>query len=197
MSKRFSKAKGVTFRIALTGLCSSMLVSVQVVLASIPNMEGVTILTALFGYCFGIYGVFSSLIFCFLEMLIYGGGYISWIAAYFLYWPMLAAIFWILGRKRVRNRLILTLTALLCTVYFGVLTSLIDTGVFTGNSERFFYRFWIIYSRGVSFYVVQILTNAFLFPILFRPLSDVLARINVRFMQTGEPDPPADSGTSL
>ena len=73
-----------------------------------------------------------------------------------------------------------TVTAVVLTAFFGVLTSLVDIGLFSGSYNRFFYRFTIYYMRGVSFYLAQIITNAILFPIVFLPLSISLGRLKKR-----------------
>ena len=171
--------KGVAFRVALTGICAALIEGVKLALAFIPNVEGVTLLTALFGYCFGWTGVLASVIFVSIEPLIYG--YNTWVISYYLYWPLVAIVFMVLGKIRVRNRLILTATAVLLTVWFGVLTSLVDVGLFTGIWKNFWYRFRIYYLRGTWFYVVQIVCNAVVFPFLFRPLSSLLDQARRRF----------------
>lgn len=185
MRKTKISGRGVIFRVALTGICAALIEGVKLALAFIPNVEGVTLLTALFGYCFGWTGVLASVIFVSIEPLIYG--YNTWVISYYLYWPLVAIVFMVLGKIRVRNRLILTATAVLLTVWFGVLTSLVDVGLFTGIWKNFWYRFRIYYLRGTWFYVVQIVCNAVVFPFLFRPLSSLLDQVRRRFF----PDLPA------
>ena len=179
ISKR-SATRGVIFRIALTGICAALIEAVKLALAFIPNVEGVTLLTALFGYCFGWTGVLSSIIFVSIEPLIYG--YNTWVLSYYLYWPFVAFVFMLLGKQRIRNRVVLTAVAVTLTVWFGILTSLVDVGLFTGFLTNFWYRFRIYYLRGTWFYVVQIVCNAVLFPLLFCPLSKILEEMREKFM---------------
>lgn len=179
ISKR-SATRGVIFRVALTGICAALIEAVKLALAFIPNVEGVTLLTALFGYCFGWTGVLSSLIFVSIEPLIYG--YNTWVLSYYLYWPFVAFVFMLLGRRKVRNRVALTAVAVGLTVWFGVLTSLVDVGLFTGFLTNFWHRFRIYYLRGTWFYVVQIACNAVVFPLLFRPLSTLLEKLRAQFL---------------
>ena len=179
ISKR-SKTRGVIFRVALTGVCAALIEAVKLALAFLPNVEGVTLLTALFGYCFGWTGVISSIIFVTIEPLIYG--YNTWVLSYYLYWPFVAFLFMLLGRRGVRNRAVLTAVAVLLTFWFGILTSLVDVGLFTGFLTDFWRRFRIYYLRGTWFYVVQIACNAVVFPLLFRPLANLLGRLREKFI---------------
>ena len=173
MEKR--KFLGAARRVALVGISAAVIECAKLALAALPNIEAVTLLVALFGYNFGGAGVLSALLFVCIEPLVFGVG--SWVVSYFLYWPALALLFMLLRRAGVRSRLVITLAALLSTLWFGVLTSLVDIGLFTGHFDNFFYRFGIYYTRGIPFYIAQLATNAVLFPLLFRPLSDKLGKI--------------------
>ena len=165
--------------IALVGIMAATLECVKLALASLPNVEAVTLFTALFGYTLGPLGLIASIVFVCIEPLIWGFG--PWIISYFIYWPLVALVFMLLGRARVKNRIILTLAAVLLSAFFGVLTSLVDIGLFSGAFDNFFTRFAIYYTRGISFYLTQIITNAILFPTLFRPLSAALKKTVSRF----------------
>ena len=179
MNKKDSYARGAIFRVALIGICAALIEAVKLALSGIPNVEGVTLLCALFGYCFGWYGVLSTVVFVSIEPLIYG--YNTWVLSYYLYWPFVAVVFLLLRKARVKNRFALTGIAVLLTVWFGILTSLVDVGLFTGFFKNFWHRFWIYYWRGIWFYVVQVVCNAVVFPLLFRPLSDLLIGLETRF----------------
>lgn len=163
-------------RLVLIALMAATLEVGKFTLSFLPNVEVVTLFCALFGYVFGCAGVIATLVFIAIEPLIYGFG--TWMISYCLYWPMVAIIFMLLGRANVRSRVILTSIAVLLSAWFGVLTSLVDVGLFSGYFDRFFDRFAIYYIRGISFYVTQIICNAVLFPLLFRPLSEVLRKFN-------------------
>ena len=172
-----SNRKNLIRRLVLIGLMAATLEVGKFVLSFLPNVEVVTLFCALFGYVFGGAGVIATFVFIAIEPLIYGFG--TWIISYCLYWPMVAIIFMLLGRANVRNRVILTGIAVLLTAWFGILTSLVDVGLFSGYFDRFFYRFGIYYIRGISFYVTQIICNAVLFPLLFRPLSTLLKKFKI------------------
>ena len=173
----FEKRKGTNIRrLALIGLMAATLECGKLVLSFLPNIEVVTLFCALFGYVFGGAGVIATIVFIAIEPLIYGFG--TWIISYCIHWPLVAIIFMLLGRAKVKNRVILTCIAVVMTAWFGVLSSLVDVGLFSGYFDRFFYRFGIYYLRGISFYITQTVCNAILFPLLFRPLSELLKKLN-------------------
>lgn len=168
------KGGSIAYRVALVGICAASIECGKLVLAALPNVEVVTLLSALYGYAFGVWGIISALVFVCIEAFVFPAG--TWIIAYFIHWPLVAIIFATLSRFRVKSRWILTATALVLTVFFGVLSSFIDVGLFTGSYENFFYRFAIYYARGFVFYMVQLVTNAVVFPTLFPPLYRAISR---------------------
>lgn len=179
-----TKHLSIAKKIALVGIMTATLECAKLAFAALPNIEAVTLLTALYGYVFGILGVVSSILFVMIEPLIWGFG--LWVISYFLYWPALALLFFFIGKIKIKNAYIIaivtTAAALISTLWFGVLTSLVEVGLFTGDYEDFFTRFSIYYVRGISFYITQLITNAVLFPLLFVLLSRTLAGIKKRML---------------
>ena len=161
--------------IALVGISAATVECAKLALAALPNVEVVTLLLALYGYVFGLWGVLSAIVFVSIEPLIFGFG--TWVATYFIYWPLVALVFALLGRFHVRGRIKITAVAVLLTAFFGVLSSLIDVGLLTGFFENFLYRFGIYYARGIVFYAIQIACNAVLFFFLFDFLAQRLMRV--------------------
>ena len=174
--KQGQNKKSPARSVALVGIMAAAVECVKLAIAAIPNVEAVTLLLALFGYCSGWLGVASAFVFVMIEPLIWG--FNTWVISYFLYWPFVAFVFMLLRKRGVKNRWLLTLVAVLLTFWFGVLTSLVDVGLFSGSYDSFFLRFGIYYARGIVFYAIQIACNAILFPVLFSFLSDKLARVN-------------------
>ena len=168
--------------IALVGICAATIECGKLVFSAVPNFEVVTLLTALYGYAFGLVGVLASVVFVCIEPLIYGIN--TWVVLYFIYWPLVAIVFMLLRRAKIKNRWLITLIAVALTVLFGVLSALIEVGLFSGSFDRFFYRFAIYYSRGIIFYAIQIASNAVLFPFLFPYLSDKLQRLGNKFIKS-------------
>lgn len=159
-------------QIALTAVAAATIEAVKFALNAVPNVEGVTLLSAVYGYCLGAGGVIATLVFCAIETAIFGAG--PWVISYFIHWPCVALVFMLLARLGVKNRWLITLVAAVMTTLFGVQTSLVDTGLFSGFFDRFWQRFAIIYVRGGVFYAVQIVCNLVVFPLLFPPLVKVL-----------------------
>ena len=178
MNKR-SFSGGAAKRIAFVGIAAATIECAKLALAFLPNVEVVTLLTALYGYSFGWLGVLSAIVFVCIEPLIWGVN--TWVVLYFIYWPLVACIFMILGKAKVKNRWIITLTVVVLTVFFGLLSSFIDVGLFSGYFDNFFYRFSVYYLRGLPFYLAQIATNAVVFPLLFLFISQKLQKLSAAF----------------
>ena len=161
--------------IALVGIMAATLECGKLALSFLPNIEVVTILCALYGYVFGIYGIIATAVFVCIEPLIYGFG--SWIITYFIYWPLVAFVFMLLRKKGVKSRLWLTVIAVVLTVGFGVISSIVDAAFYLGINKNFLSNLVLYYIRGIVFYLVQIACNAVLFPTLFLFLADKLEKI--------------------
>ena len=160
--------------VALVGIMAATVECAKLLLAALPNIEVVTLLLALYGYVFGFLGVVAAIVFVCIEPIIYGFG--LWTVSYFLYWPFVALLFWIIKGTRIKNRFVFTAVALVMTAWFGVLTSLVDIGLFTGNFDNFWKRFCIYYLRGVPFYISQLACNAVLFLFAFKFLASKLEK---------------------
>ena len=162
-------------KIAIIAMMTATIEGAKLALAFIPNVEIVTLLCALYGFVFGWSGIIASYLFVGIESLIWG--FNTWVITYVIYWPLVTFCFMLLGKYDIKNRFVVTLTASVLTIFFGVLSSLIDTGLLSGFYEDFFKRFSIIYVRGIVFYLVQIICNFALFLGLFQPLERKLNEI--------------------
>lgn len=147
----------------------------KLALSFIPNVEIVTLLCAVYGYVFGFCGIIATYIFVGLETLIWGAN--TWVVTYLIHWGCVSFVFLLLGKFNIKSRIAATAAAVLLTAAFGVLSSLIDTGLLTGFFDDFWRRFAIIYARGFVFYLVQIICNLFLFLTVFRPLVKLIEKI--------------------
>ena len=167
--------------IALVGVTAATVECAKLALSALPNVEVVTLLLALYGYVFGWYGVTAAVVFVSIEPLIYGFG--TWLPSYFIYWPLVAIVFMLLGKIKLKSRWLITVVAVGLTFLFGILTSLIDVGLLSGNFDNFFYRFGLYYARGIVFYAIQIACNAVLFPCFFLFLADKLSVMRRQFFK--------------
>ncbi len=171
-------AKTVSRTIALVGIMAATVECGKLALSFIPNVEVVSLLLALFSYVFGFYGIIASLVFVCIEPLIWGFG--TWVISYLIYWPTVSLIFFIFGKVRIKNRLIITFTATLLTFLFGIFSSLVDIGLLSGFFDNFWYRFGIYYARGIVFYAIHIVSNTFIFFFLFAFLAKKLKEIKIK-----------------
>lgn len=175
MSGNFSKKRNPARSLALVGIMAAAVECGKLALAFIPNVEVVSILLALFGYVFGWHGIVAALVFVAIEPMIWG--FNTWVISYIIYWPLVAAVFMLLSKLKIKNRFAITGISVLLTAFFGVLTSLVDVGLFSGSYENFWYRFGVYYARGVGFYAIHIASNAVIFLSLFPLLEARLRRI--------------------
>lgn len=178
-SKQEKRRRNPAYNVALVGIMAATVECGKLALAVLPNIEVVTILLALYGYVFGIYGIAAAFIFVSIEPLIYG--FNTWVISYYLYWPMVSLVFMILAKIKVKNRFILAGVAVLLTAWFGVLSSLVDIGLLSGFFDNFWHRFAVYYTRGAVFYITQMICNAVLFVFLFRFMAEKLQKIKKRF----------------
>ena len=133
------RRQSVALSIALVGIMAASIECVKLALAFLPNVEAVTLLTALYSFSFGWYGIAAAVVFVCIEPLIWGFG--TWFISYLIYWPLVAVVFFLFGRLKIKNRVSVTLTAVALTLFFGVLTSFVDVGLFSGSFDRLFYGF--------------------------------------------------------
>ena len=162
-------------QVALVGIMAATIECGKLVLSFLPNIEVATLLCALYGYAFGIGGVIAAAVFVCIEPLIYGFG--SWMVTYFLFWPLVAFIFMLLGKKEVKSRAIFTLIAVGLSIFFGMLSSVIDAAFFLGINEHYPKNLLLYYIRGLGFDIVHIVSNFAIFITLFPFLLDKLDRI--------------------
>lgn len=165
-------------KIALVAVMTATIEGAKMALAAIPNVEAVTLLCAVYGYVFGGLGILSTSLFVLIETFIYPIH--SWVIYYAIHWNAICLTFWILGKKQIGNRIVITFFAFLHTAFFGVESSLVDTLLFAGVSN-FWEEFAALYVRGIWFYVTEVVCNLFLFPIAFLPLTKVLFKAKERF----------------
>lgn len=159
-------------QIATLAVMAALLVAGKWSLNILPNIEVVSLFCALFGYVFGFIAVVPATIFCTEEMLSWGFG--SWTLSYFIYFNLIVIVFAFLAKSH-KDRIFLPILAItVLTVLFGVITTAVDC-LFTGI-ENFFYKFSVIYVRGLSFYIVHIISNIVIFSALFHLLKNLLVK---------------------
>ena len=131
----------------------------------------------------------AVLVFIAVDMAIWGIN--TWVISYLIHWNFVALCFRFLALLKMKNRVltsvVASLSAIIITLLFGVLTTAVDTLVgFTGkgfflDTEMVFARFVTMYVSGIPFYATQIACNAFLFAVAFVPLVQLNNKMHRRF----------------
>ena len=168
--------------IVLTALAAALLSAGKQALASIPNVEVVTLFIMLYAACFKPQIAFlATQIYIFIEIFIWGIN--TWVFAYLIHWNLLALFTFFLARVfKVKNRFVYLGYTIVMTALFGVLTSAIDALVGWGKTGlSFFTLFSAIYVRGIYFYIVHVVGNAAINLTLFAPMRDLLTKLMIKY----------------
>jgi len=168
--------------IVLTALAAALLSAGKQALASIPNVEVVTLLIMLYAACFKPQIAFiATAVFIVIECFIWGIH--TWVLAYVIHWNFVAFATFLLARVfKVRNRYIYLAFTILVTAAFGVLTTLIDSIIGAGRTGRSFALiFSVTYMRGIYFYIVHVVGNAAFNITLFAPMRDLLDKLMIKY----------------
>lgn len=177
--------------VAVSAMYAALLVGGKEALAALPNVEVVTLLTALCAYSWGLAVVLPAVnVFIAVDMAIWGVN--TWIISYFIHFNVVAICFWFLSRARFGKKALeitcATALATVLTALFGVLTTAVDTLVgFTGrgfffDAENALARFAALYATGVVFFLVHIACNFALFAAAFLPLERLNGKAKLRIL---------------
>jgi len=169
-------AKGI----ATIAIMAATMSGGKLAMSVLPNIEPVTILIAVYASVFGFaYVLPATAVFVVLDVLVYGVN--TWVVSYFIYWPLVALVFAIVNHKQ-KNLWINVFTAVLLTLFFGALTSLVDVGLFMGAFDNFWQRFGVMYARGIPFFVTHVVSNFAIFLLCYNPLCKALAKAKKQFL---------------
>ena len=177
-----SKRQLLTKDIVLTALAAALLSAGKQALASIPNVEVVTLLIMLYAACFKPQIAFIATgVFIVIECFIWGIH--TWVIAYIIHWNFVAFATFLLVRVfKFKNRFIFLGFTILVTAAFGVLTTAIDAFFAVARvNVAFGYAFSIIYMRGIYFYIVHVVGNAAFNITLFAPMRDILDKLMIKY----------------
>ena len=156
--KKVSPARAITE----TAVMSAML-------SFIPNVEVVTTLTIVFGVCFGLRAVAASVVFCTADMFLYAFS-LDVAISYFVYWPLLCLSAAVLSALKVKSLYVYLIVALIGTLFFGLLTSLVF-------SLLYGVPFIPVYVAGLPFYAFQLVSSLVFMLVGFNPLTKVLKKL--------------------
>lgn len=171
-------ARYVTQVAVMAGLITAL----KFALSFLPNIEVITVLIAVFSTVWGMkYSVPAVLVFCTVEMAIYGIG--SWVPLYYIYWPMLAVVFhFALRKKKTPVAMgIAVPIGLVFSVLFGVLSASTETLFVIGavNSDMLGTFFVSYYLKGLWFDIVHTISVVVSILVLYIPLVKMCQKITI------------------
>ena len=134
------------------------------ILASLPNIEVVSLFTIVYTVFFGSTAFFAVIVFIIVEGIIYGIGW--WFYGYLLAWPILFLIAYIL-RKRA-NRVNMSVASALFGLSFGMLCG-IPYGIMFGLKAAV--AWWI---AGIPYDILHGVGNFIICLFLYDPLIRAL-----------------------
>lgn len=153
-------------------MMSAVLIAGKQALASIPNIECVTLFLVVFTLVFGLKEtLLATICYCLVDTMIWG--FNVWVISYFTYWPMLVVLVSLI-RKAKLAPLWGWLIAIVCTVFYGVYTTMWEAVFFGG--DQFFKYFVVRYISGISFYAAHIASTVGLCGVAVFPLTRILKR---------------------
>ena len=169
-------ARYVTQVAVMAGLITAL----KFALSFLPNVEVITVLIAVFSTVWGLkYSLPATLIFCTVEMAIYGVG--SWVPLYYIYWPILSVVFhFALGGKRTPVAMGIALPiGILFSALFGVLSASMETLFVVGvvSPDMLGTFFVSYYLKGLWFDIVHIVSVAVSILVLYIPLVKISEKI--------------------
>lgn len=190
---KLEKARVSAISVARVALMAGMLTAFKFALSFIPNVEVVTVLIIVFASAWGLrYALPATLVFCAVEVAIYGGaGYPSWIILYFIYWPLLAVVSWACLRKKQRV-LVAIIIGVVGSVLFGVMSACTDTLCVIGliPKENLASYWMLYYVRGLWFDIVHVVSSFATVLALYGGLVKISKRIqsigNSTFIESEE-----------
>lgn len=147
-------------------LFAALMIALQVAMASLPNIELVTLLIILCTLHFGYKAIFAVSVFVLVEGLIYGIN--MWFINYLYVWPLLVLI--VLPLRKESNLVLWTVLAGIYGLMFGTLCSIpyFITGGFAAGIA------YIV--AGIPFDLAHCLGNIVSVLVLFPPLDRLLHR---------------------
>ena len=166
-----AKAAHPARTVTVLALCTALVYSQQVALASIPNGECVTLLFILFTLYVRSRTLYIIFLFALLEGVTYGFG--IWWFMYLYVWTILWAVVMVLGRQP-RSALFWAIIAAFFGLCFGLLCSF--PYLVTGGIAMAF-SWWV---TGIPFDILHCVFNFLIVLVLFRPLDKLFSYLKAK-----------------
>jgi energy-coupling factor transport system substrate-specific component len=156
--------------IALIGMMSAIMITAQVALSFLPNIELVSMLIILYTLIFGWRALYIIYVFVAVEGLIYGFG--LWFINYLYVWTVLFVL--VLLLRKLNSAFLWAVISGLYGLCYGALCS-IPYFITGGPASGFAY--WV---QGVPFDLLHGAGNLIVMLILYHPLYSLLTQIKKR-----------------
>ncbi len=156
--------------LVLYGMLGALTFAAKYVMSFLPNIEPVSLMVMLFGAVFGKKWVYPVYVYVTMEILFYGLG--LWNINYLYIWAVLAAVAYLL--RNMQTSLSWALLSGVFGLAFGALCGIVD--VFIGGPAYAVTK-WI---SGIPFDIAHCAGNFVIALVLFRPLRELLERLNKR-----------------
>lgn len=157
--------------LAIIGIMSALLITVQVALAFLPNVELISLIIILCTIFYGWKTLYIIYIFAIVEGLIYG--FHIWWISYLYVWTILMLIAMIFKNKK--SPLFWAITSGIYGLTFGALCTI--PSYFIGGISMAISTF----INGIPFDVIHCAANYVLALVLFKPLYILFTRINHKY----------------
>lgn len=154
--------------LCILALLGAVMMGAQVAMASLPNIEPVTVLMMCTTLVYGRRAFYPCYVFVLLEGLVYGFGF--WFINYLYVWAVLVAL--VLLLRRNTSYVFWTIIAAIYGMCFGALCA-IPYFITGGWAAGFAY--WV---SGVYFDLLHCAGNAVMAALLLRPLTETLRRLS-------------------
>lgn len=169
MKKNKNILKSASKKVVYAAIMAAILIVGKYILSFIPNLEIVTTLIVCFAYVLEELSIVATLVFCIVDMIIYPIS-LDVVISYFIYWNLLALLVVVLKRLGAKGLLPYLILSLIMTLFFGILTSFMNAILFDLN-------FWGIYTAGLLYYSIQVLSTLVFMNIGFKPITKQLEKL--------------------
>lgn len=158
-----------TKKITLYAILTAILIISKEVLAFLPNVELVTFLLMMYALYLDFIGItLISIVFCFVQMALYGTG--MWTISYFMIWPLYGWItIWL--RHYLKGHYVrMAIVSLLFGLCFGFLTAIPYFMISISAG-------WSYFLRGLMFDLIHGVGNFIIMIILYDSIAPVMERL--------------------
>ena len=156
-----------TRKLVALSLLSAVMVGLQVALASLPNIEAVSLLVMVYTVVLGSWVAYVLTVFVVLEMFLWGVH--TWVLSYLYVWAVLAVLAWLF--RRMESPLGWAVLSGAFGLSFGALCALV---YWVSGGWAFALSWWV---SGIPFDLLHCAGNFAMALVLFRPCKNVLTRL--------------------